>query len=37
LRVRLDNISLSDVFSSSVGVFHGDNLSRTFLEYLSMI
>ena len=27
LRVRLDNISLSDVFSSSVGVFQGDNLS----------
>ena len=26
LRVRLDNISLSDVFSSSVGVFQGDNL-----------
>ena len=27
LRVRLDNISLSDVFSSSVGVFQGGNLS----------
>ena len=26
LRVRLDTISLSDVFSSSVGVFQGDNL-----------
>ena len=27
LRVRLDNISLSDVFSSSVGVFQRDNLN----------
>ena len=26
LRVRLDNISLSGVFSSGVGVFQGDNL-----------
>jgi hypothetical protein len=32
LRVRLDNISLSDVLSSSVGVFHGDNLSPNFLK-----
>ena len=34
LRVRLDNISLSDVISSSVGVFHGDNLSPNLFRIL---